>query len=62
MVVLSQPVTAPLSHHNWGYGVAKKDLDKLQPKCEVIQQLWWEGLIGVHLMRMFFCHRIQLLR
>jgi hypothetical protein len=47
---------------NWGYGVAKKDLGKLQPLREVIQQLRQEGLTGVHLLRTFFSHRIQLLR
>jgi hypothetical protein len=27
----------PTPHHNWGYGVAKMDISKLQPMCEVIQ-------------------------
>jgi hypothetical protein len=30
---------------NWGYGVAKKDLSKLQPLHKVIQQLWWVGIM-----------------
>jgi hypothetical protein len=41
--------------------VAEKVIDKLQPLREVIQQLWWKGLMGVHLLRTFFSHQIQLL-
>jgi hypothetical protein len=35
------------------FRVAKKDLGKLQFYCKVIQQLWQEGLTGVHLLRIF---------
>jgi hypothetical protein len=34
------------------------DLSKLLPLLEVVQQLWWEGLIGVHLLLKFYGHRI----
>jgi hypothetical protein len=44
---------------NWGYGVAKMDLGKLQPLGEVVQQLQWEELMGVNLQRMFFSCQIQ---
>jgi hypothetical protein len=47
---------------NWGHGVAKKDLRKLQPLCDVIQQLQQEGLTSVHLLQIFFNRRIQSLR
>jgi hypothetical protein len=39
-----------IPHHNWGYEVAKKGLGKLQPVHEVIQQLWREGLSGMHFL------------
>jgi hypothetical protein len=39
---------------NWGYEVASRDLRKLQSLRKVIQQLWWEGLTGVNLLRTFF--------
>jgi hypothetical protein len=39
--------------------VARKDLSKLHPLCEALQRLWQEGLIGVHLLRIFFSSRIQ---
>jgi hypothetical protein len=34
----------------WGYGVAQKDLHKLQPLCEVIQWLIRGDLIGADLL------------
>jgi hypothetical protein len=37
----------PLSF--WGYEVARRDLDKLQPMRKVFRQLQQEGLIKVHL-------------
>jgi hypothetical protein len=46
MFISNRPIPQP----NWGYGVAKKDLDKLQPLREVAQQLQREGLIGLHLL------------
>jgi hypothetical protein len=30
--------------------VARRELDKLQPKHEVLQQLWQEGLTRMHLL------------
>jgi hypothetical protein len=42
--------------------VARKDLGKLQPLHEALQQLWQEGLNGVHLLWIFYSRRIQLLR
>jgi hypothetical protein len=48
----------PIPLPNWGYGVVRKDLDKLRPMCEVLQQLQQEVLIGVHLLRTLFSHRI----
>jgi hypothetical protein len=41
---------------SWGEGVARKDLGKLQPLLENLQQLWQEGLTGMHLLQMFFSH------
>jgi hypothetical protein len=29
----------PVPQPNWGYGVARRDLHRLQPLCEVVQQL-----------------------
>jgi hypothetical protein len=49
----------PISLPTWGYGVARKDLRKLQPMREVIQQLRQAGLTGVHLLWIFFSRRIQ---
>jgi hypothetical protein len=42
--------------------MGKRDLYKLLPLREVIQQLWQEELTGVDLLRTFFSRRIQLLR
>jgi hypothetical protein len=42
--------------------VARKDLDKLQPMHEALQQLRHEGLTGANLLKMFFSRRIQPLR
>jgi hypothetical protein len=50
--------TFPIPHPNWGYGVVEKDLSNLQPLHDVIQWLWWERLMGMHLLRTFFYHRI----
>jgi hypothetical protein len=49
----SRPV--PLS--SWRDGVARRDLGKLQPMCEVLQQSRQEGLTWVHLMWMFLVAR-----
>jgi hypothetical protein len=38
---------------------AKKDLIKLWPLREALQQLWQEGLTEVHLLWTFFSHGIQ---
>jgi hypothetical protein len=48
----------PVHQPNWGHRVARKDPGKLQPLSEVIQHLRQEGLIGTHLLRTFFGHRI----
>jgi hypothetical protein len=40
-------------------GAAEKDLSKIQPLCEYLQQLRQEGLTGIHLLRMFFGRQIQ---
>jgi hypothetical protein len=55
-------VPAPFSYPLGGEGVARKHLGKLQPLHENLQQLRQEGLIGMHLLQMFFSHRIQPLR
>jgi hypothetical protein len=47
---------------SWGEGVVGKDLSKIQPLREYLQQLWQEGLTGIHLLQMFFSRRIQPLR
>jgi hypothetical protein len=52
----------PIPLPSWGDGVARKDLSKLQPLSENLQQLRQEGLTGMHLLRIFFSCRIQLLR
>jgi hypothetical protein len=54
----SRPVPLPFL----GDGVARKDLSKLQPVHEALQQLWQEGLIGAHLLQTFFSRQIQPLR
>jgi hypothetical protein len=51
----SHPVPQP----NWGYGVAQTDLHRLQPLCDVIQQLLRGGKMGTSLLRTFFIHRVQ---
>jgi hypothetical protein len=43
---------APLP--SFGDGVARKNLNKLQPLREALQQLRQEGLTKVHLLRTFF--------
>jgi hypothetical protein len=42
--------------------VARKDLSKLQPLCENLQQLCQEGLTKMHLLRTFFSCQIHPLR
>jgi hypothetical protein len=44
---------------NWGYGVVKKDLRRLQPLCEVVQWLLHGGVICTDLLWTFFSHRVQ---
>jgi hypothetical protein len=34
---------------NWGYGLVRTDLYRLQPLREVIQRLWHRGLMGADL-------------
>jgi hypothetical protein len=52
----------PVPWASWGDGAVRKDLNKIQPLCEYLQQLWHKGLIGTHLLQTFFSHRIQLLQ
>jgi hypothetical protein len=39
----------PIPQPNWGYGVIKKDLHRLQPLREVVQWLLYGGMTGVDL-------------
>jgi hypothetical protein len=43
---------------SWGEGAAGKDLSKIQPLREHLQQVRWEGLTGIHLLRTFFSRQI----
>jgi hypothetical protein len=52
----------PVRQLNWGYGVAQKDLCRLQSLREVIQQLLQGWVTGVDLLRTFFRRCVQLLR
>jgi hypothetical protein len=54
----SQHVPQP----NLGYDMAQRDLYRLQPLREVIQQLLWGPLIGAALLWTFFSHWVQLFR
>jgi hypothetical protein len=49
----------PIPQPNWGYRVARKDLCRMQPLPEAVQQLLCRGLTGVDLLRTFFSHRVQ---
>jgi hypothetical protein len=40
----------PIPQQKWGYGVAQKDLRRLQPLRVVVQELLCGGLIGVDLL------------
>jgi hypothetical protein len=42
-----------------GYGVAQKDLRRLQPLWEVVQQLMRGGMMGTDLLKNFVSHRVQ---
>jgi hypothetical protein len=44
----------PIPHPSWGYGVAWRDLHRLQPLLEVVQQLQQEGLMSTDLLWTFF--------
>jgi hypothetical protein len=52
----------PAPQPNWGYGVARWDICKLQPMRKVVQQLQQAGLVGAEVLWTFVSHRIQLLR
>jgi hypothetical protein len=52
----------PVPLASWGVGVARKNLSKMQPLHENLQQLRQEELTRMHLLRTFFSHQIQLLR
>jgi hypothetical protein len=49
----------PIPQPNWGYGVAQKDLRRLQPLQEVIGKLLQGGLVGAKLLQTFFSGRVQ---
>jgi hypothetical protein len=51
----------PIPQPNWGCGVAWRELHRLQPLREVIQQLRREGLTGAELLWIIFSCRVQLL-
>jgi hypothetical protein len=51
----SRPVPQP----KWGYGVTEKDLRRLQPLCDVVQQLLRGGLTGVDLLWTFISRHVQ---
>jgi hypothetical protein len=51
----------PIRQPNWRYGVVGKDVHRLQPLREFVQQLLQRGLTGVNLIRTFFSHRVQTL-
>jgi hypothetical protein len=55
MFTSGHPVPLP----SWREGAAGKDLDKLQPLHEHLQQLRQEGLTGIHLLWTFFSCRIE---
>jgi hypothetical protein len=38
----------PVPLTSWGEGATRKDLSRIQTLCENLQQLWREGLTGVH--------------
>jgi hypothetical protein len=44
----------PISHPNWGYGVAQTDLRRLQPLLQAIQGLLQRVLMGMEILRTCF--------
>jgi hypothetical protein len=54
--------SCPIPQPNWGYEFARRDLCSLQPLREVVQQLWFKGLMGADLLWTFFSYRVQPLR
>jgi hypothetical protein len=52
----------PVPQPKWGYGVAQKDIHKLQALCEVVQRLIQGGLMGTDLQRTFVSHHVKPLR
>jgi hypothetical protein len=49
----------PVPQSNWGYGADQMDLHRLQTPWEVIRILLRGGLMGVEVLRTFFCRRIH---
>jgi hypothetical protein len=49
----------PVPEPNWGYGVAQRNIRRLQPLHDVIQRLLQGGLTGMDLLQTFVSHRIQ---
>jgi hypothetical protein len=55
-------VAAPSPNPTGGIdGVAHRDLHRLQPLCDIIQQLLRGGLTGAGPLQTFFSYRVQLL-
>jgi hypothetical protein len=52
-------VNRPTPQPSWGYGVAWRDIRRLQPLREVVQQLQQAGLLGADLLRTFVSLHIQ---
>jgi hypothetical protein len=44
---------------NWGYNVAQRDLRRLQPQDEVVQQFLRGELMGADLLQTIFSGRVQ---
>jgi hypothetical protein len=51
--------SCPIPQPKWGYGVAQKDLYRLQPMRDVVQWLLRGGLMGADLLWIFTSHRVQ---
>jgi hypothetical protein len=58
VVTCSCPVPQP----KWGYGVAQRDIRRLQPLRDFVQHMLRSGLMGVDLLWTFVGRRIQPLR
>jgi hypothetical protein len=52
----------PAAPNKWGYGVAKKDINKLWPVLDILKCLLQDGLLGADILCTFISHRVQPLR